>query len=224
MDMKALIVEDNVQQAETTRHHLSHCGFDADIAADGETGLDLLLRRSYDLAIVDVRLPRMDGFEIVRRARGLQNETPIIILSVQGSPASKAAGLNLGADDYMSKPFSVEELRARIHAVLRRTDRAAAANPIQCDTLNLDPVGMRVTRSGRLLHLSRLEFDLLEYMMRHRGHVLTKRMILERIWDYPGVANDHVVELVICSLRKKINPPGERPLIRTERGLGYGIE
>ena len=221
--MKALIIEDNKIQAHTTASHLSQCGFRCDIAYDGDTGLDKLTSNGYGLALVDIMLPKRDGIEIVKEARRLKIKTPIIILSVTDTVESKVPGLDAGADDYLAKPFSTDELRARIDAVLRRNRETRKTEPLAFDTLTLDPVGGRVTRGDRKIFLSKLEFDLLEYLLRHQGCIISKRTILTQIWDYKGIVNDHVVEMGVSALRKKINWTGERRLIETKRGLGYVI-
>jgi len=222
--MKALIIEDNAAQAATTCRHLMKCGYDCDIAADGKKGFKFLCERQYDIALVDIRLPKMDGLEIIRQVRKMQIETPIIILSVQGSSTSKTLGLDLGADDYLAKPFSLDELRARIDVILRRNKKFEATAPLECDTLVLNPIGMKVSRNGRTVHLSKIEFDLLEFLMRRKGKIVSKKTILDSIWDYAGAGNYHVVEMAISALRRKINWEGDRPLITTSRGLGYVIE
>lgn len=222
--MKALIIEDNAAQAKTTRLYLTKCGYDCDVAADGNTGCRMLCEQTYDIALVDIRLPGMDGLEIVRRAKEREVETPIIILSVQGSPASKTLGLDLGADDYLAKPFSLDELRARIDVIFRLKSKASAAAPMQCDTLVLNPVSMKVCRGSRMVHLSKIEFGLLEFLMRRKGVLVSKKTILDELWDYAGATSYHVVEMAVSSLRKKINWEGENPLIQTVRGLGYVIE
>jgi DNA-binding response OmpR family regulator len=223
VSMKALIVEDTKVQAHTTADHLSRCGFRCDIAYDGETGLEKLVTNGYGIALVDVKLPKRSGIEIVREARRLKVKPPIIILSVIDTVESKVRGLDAGADDYLAKPFSEEELRARIDAVLRRNRETRRLEPLTFDTLTLDPVGGRVTRGDRKIFLSKLEFDLLEYLLRHQGCTVSKRTILSEIWDYKAAMNDHVVEMGVCSLRKKINWTGERKIIDTVRGLGYVI-
>lgn len=221
--MKALIIEDNKIQAHTTANHLSQCGFRCDIAYDGDAGLEKLTSRGYGLALVDIMLPKRDGVEIVREARRLKIKTPVIILSVTDTVESKVRGLDAGADDYLAKPFSTDELRARIDAVLRRNRETRKTEPLTFDTLTLDPVGVHVTRGDRKIFLSKLEFDLLEYLLRHQGCIISKRTILTKIWDYKGAATGHVVEMGVSSLRRKINWAGERKIIETKRGLGYVI-
>jgi len=222
--MKALIIEDCKKQASATANRLRQCGYESDIAADGETGLQMLCERSYEVALVDIKLPKLDGLGVIKQARKRHVRTPIIVLSVIGSSDAKVAGLDAGADDYLSKPFSEEELRARIDALLRRHTIAKSTDPLICDTLMLDPIGATVTRGDRKVHLSKTEYELLLFLLRHKGKVVSKKLILERVWDFAGAATDHVVEMAICELRKKVNWTGDRELIQTKRGLGYVIE
>lgn len=222
--MKALIVEDIRKEAISTANRIRQCGFDADFAEDGEKGLAKLCSGRYDVALIDINLPKLDGLEIIKQARAKKVTTPIICLSVMGSSAAIAAGLDVGADDYLSKPFALDELRARIDAVCRRRQLPKSTEPLICDTLVLNPVSAMVTRGARKIFLSKIEYDLLEYLLRHKGAPVSKRMIIERVWDCAGAVNDHVVELGICALRKKINWSGERELIQTRRGIGYVIE
>ena len=221
--MKALIVEDNVKQAETTRRKLTKCGFECDIATDGLSGYKMLIDGDYTIALVDIKLPKMNGLDLIRKANEQDIRTPIIVLSVLGSVDSRIAGLDAGADDYLAKPFSLEELRARIDARLRGVKKSTA--PLRCDTLILDPIHGTATRSGRDLGLSRKEFQLLEYLMSRRGQIISKYMIRDDLWNYTGAANIHVVEMGVSALRKKVNgDTNERPLIRTVRSLGYVID
>lgn len=221
--MKTLIIEDTKVQAHTTAGHLAQCGFHCDIAYDGDTGLGKFTSNAYDLALVDIKLPKRNGIEIIKEVRRLKIMTPVIILSVVDTVESKVRGLDAGADDYLAKPFSTDELRARIDALLRRNRETRKHEPLTFDTLTLDPVGGHVARGERKIFLTKLEFDLLEYLLRHQGRTISKRTILTQIWDYRGAVNDHVVEMGVCSLRKKINWAGERKIINTVRGLGYVI-
>lgn len=221
--MKALIIEDNVKQAETTRRKLTTCGFECDVATDGASGYKMLISGDYTIALIDIKLPKMNGLDIIRKANEQDIRTPIIVLSVLGSVDSRIAGLDAGADDYLAKPFSLEELRARIDARLRGVKKSTA--PLRCDTLVLDPIHGTATRSGRDLGLSRKEFQLLEYLMSRRGQIISKYMIRDDLWNYTGAANIHVVEMGVSALRKKVNgDTNERPLIRTVRSLGYVID
>ena len=222
--MKALIIEDNRKLAASTAGKLAGIGYEAEIARDGEKGLEMICSGRYALALVDIQLPKLSGMGVISRARACNVMIPIIVISVQGDPASKTAGLRAGADDYLAKPFTYEELFSHIDAVTRRCNMTKAAEPLVCDTLVLDPVSSKVVRGERRIHLSKLEFNLLEYLMRRKGRIVTKRQVLDEVWDCAGSASAHVVEMGVCALRKKINWPGEKELLETRRGFGYVIE
>ena len=222
--MKALIIEDNAAQAEFTRKGMARLGFECRVAADGQTGLDALFADDYDIALVDIRLPVIGGLEVIAAARERGSRTPMIVLSVIGSPRSKAAGLDAGADDYLTKPFSFTELRARIDAVLRRSapPDPAESVPLKVDTLAIDAALNQARRGTRTILLTLQETQLLVHLIRHRDETVTRRDILRDAWGYVS-ADDHLVECAVSRLRSKINAPGETPLIRTVRHLGYTI-
>ena len=222
--MKALIVEDNRQQAEFTRAGLSDFGLESRIVEDGQSGLEALLNEEYAIDLVDIRLPGIDGFSLIRTAREAGCQIPIIVLSVQGEIDAKVKGLDAGADDYLAKPFSFDELRARIDAVRRRFSPSMGHSILTADTLEMDVTTHKVRRAGRKITLPNHEYLLLEYFLRHRGRIVSKKMILEDVWDYADSIKSHVVEMAVSALRKEINGPNDLKLIRTIRKFGYVLD
>ena len=222
--MKALIIEDNRQQAEFTSRGLDGLGFKSEIAADGLSGLEALLNGEYAVALVDIRLPGMNGLTLIREARAAGCRVPIIVLSVQGRTDDKIRGLDAGADDYLAKPFSFDELMARINAVRRRSAPSTANHILRTGTLEMDVTAHKVFRAGRKITLAPIEYQLLEYFLRHRGRVVSRKMILEDVWDYADSVNSHVVEMAVSSLRKKINGPNDPDPVKTVRKFGYVME
>ena len=189
--------------------------------ADGEAGLVAALHGSYDAAVVDIMLPRLDGLEVIRRLRTAGRTLPIIVLSARGSVDAKIRGLEAGGDDYLAKPFSVAELVARVQALLRRASRAEETTVLRVDDLEMDLVTHRVTRAGEPIDLQPLEYQLLEYLIRNRGRVVSRNTILDRVWNCSFDPHTNVVESRVYHLREKIDRRSERKLIRTVRGFGY---
>ena len=203
---------------------LRRSGFVCTHAADGEEGLVAVLHGGYDAVIMDIMLPKLDGLEIIRRARAAGVRTPIIVLSARGSVEAKVTGLEAGGDDYLAKPFSITELVARVQALLRRASATPEATALREADLEVDVVTHRVTRAGRRIDLQPLEYQLLEYLMRNKGRVVSKTTIMERVWDYAFDPHTNVVEVRVSRLRSKITAPGERELIHTIRRFGYVLE
>lgn len=224
--MKALIIEDDARQAEFVRHGLAAMGCEADIAETGTEGLEKLLANpAYAFAVVDLMLPGMDGLEVIRRVREKGDPIPLIILSAKDSVAHKVSGLNIGADDYLTKPFSMDELVARITALLRRNNSSSPERSrLKYDDIILDRESHRVIRAGKVIDLSRLEYLLLEYLMCHPTRIIPVSVILEQVWHTSSQMDTRAVESRVCSLRKKMTEYGSRDIIRNVRGLGYGIE
>jgi len=219
--MKLLLIEDDRVIAEHILKGLRENGFNADHAADGPGGLDLVLNESYDLAIIDIMLPHLSGLDIVERARIAAIDIPIIILSARRSVDDRIAGLRHGSDDYLTKPFSFSELLARIEALLRRASHVTDPTTLTVNDLTLDLLARTVQRNNRKINLQPREFNLLEYLMRNKGHVVSKTMIMERVWNYNFDTNTNIVEARISRLRDKIDRGFDKPLIHTVRGMGY---
>ena len=222
--MHILIVEDDRMMADYVSDGLRRSGFVCTHAADGEEGLVAVLHGGYDAVIMDIMLPKLDGLEIIRRARAAGVRTPIIVLSARGSVEAKVTGLEAGGDDYLAKPFSITELVARVQALLRRASATPEATALREADLEVDVVTHRVTRAGRRIDLQPLEYQLLEYLMRNKGRVVSKTTIMERVWDYAFDPHTNVVEVRVSRLRSKITAPGERELIHTIRRFGYVLE
>lgn len=222
MLMRILLVEDEPKVYDFIRKGLTEEHFAVDIAPDGTRAVELANVTSYDLVILDVMLPDIDGFEVCRRVRGLGQKMPILMLSARSLVEDRVRGLNTGADDYLTKPFEFAELSARVRALLRR-HREAALTPLVVGTLTLDPVTRLVKRGERRVDLTQKEFALLEFLMRNAGHVVTRPMIAEQVWDFPWDGLTNVIDVFINHLRKKIELPGEARLVHAVRGAGYVI-
>ena len=222
--MHILIVEDDRTMADYVSDGLRRSGFVCTHAADGEEGLVAVLHGGYDAVVMDIMLPKLDGLEIIRRARAAGVRTPIIVLSARGSVEAKVTGLEAGGDDYLAKPFSITEVVARVQALLRRASATPEATALREADLEVDVVTHRVTRAGRRIDLQPLEYQLLEYLMRNKGRVVSKTTIMERVWDYAFDPHTNVVEVRVSRLRSKITAPGERELIHTIRRFGYVLE
>ena len=220
--MRILLVDDEPKVADFIRDGLTEEHFAVDIARDGSRAIELARTTGYDLVILDVMLPDIDGFEVCRQLRGLGQSVPILMLSARSLVEDRVRGLNTGADDYLTKPFEFAELSARVRALVRR-HREPALTPLVVGPLTLDPVTRLAKRSERRLDLTQKEFALLEYLMRNAGHVLTRPMIAERVWDFPWDGLTNVIDVFINHLRKKIELPDEERLIHAVRGEGYVI-
>ena len=223
--MHILVVEDEQRLAFLLRRVLFEERHTVDLAHDGHSGLDLALSDTYDVVILDVMLPGIDGLEVCRQMRAEHVMTPVLMLTARGSVEDRVTGLNVGADDYLTKPFAMEELLARINALLRRREQRFDDNlRLSVGDLTLDLVGHEVRRDGRIIELTAKEFALLEYLMRHSGRVLTRTQIVDAVWRYDMEALSNVVDIYIHYLREKIDQGFSRPLIKTVRGVGYKIE
>ena len=221
-----LLVEDDPTLSETLRYNLEREGYDVLHAADGVAGLDLARREQPDLVILDIMLPRLDGFSICRILRQ-EGDTPILMLTARQDEVDRIAGLELGADDYVSKPFSLGELLARVRAILRRTDRrpAGSREVLDAGALRIDTGSRRAWRAGGELNLSQKEFDLLTCLVRNRGMALSRDVLLERVWGYDFLGDSRTVDVHIRWLREKVEPDPGRPIyIQTVRGVGYRFE
>jgi len=222
--MRVLLIEDDVKIASFIIKGLKAEGFAVDHASDGENGLHLALTEPYDLAIIDIMLPQMDGFAVIAALRRGKRHLPVIILSARGATEDKVKGLQLGSDDYLTKPFAFSELLARIQALLRRSSGAAEPTRLELGDLSMNLITREVVRRGRRIDLQPLEFSLLEYLLRNAGKVVSKTMIMEHVWDYHFDPQTNVVESRIYHLRDKIDKGFETKLIHTVRGVGYVLK
>jgi len=192
-----------------------------DRVADGETGLERALREPYDAAIVDVMLPRLDGFALIDAVRARGVRTPVLILSARRSVDDRVRGLQAGGDDYLTKPFAFAELLARVQALIRRATGASEPTRLAVADLSMDLLSRRVHRGRQTIELRPREFSLLEYLLRNPGKVLSKTMILSHVWGYTFDPSTNVVDVLVSRLRDKIDRPFERKLLHTVRGVGY---
>jgi DNA-binding response OmpR family regulator len=222
--MRILVAEDERKVASFIRQGLEEEGHAIEVAEDGETALDLIVAGPpYDLVVLDVMLPRRDGFSILRALRGRGVTTPVLMLTARDSVADKVAGLDVGADDYLTKPFAFEEFLARVRALLRRG--GDARTPIlRVGDLLLDPARREVRRGERRITVTTREYALLEYFMRNAGRILTRPMLTEHVWGLDFDPESNVVDVYVGYLRRKIDGPGDRPLLRTVRGAGYTLK
>jgi two-component system OmpR family response regulator len=222
--MRILLIEDDPKTASFIIKGLGQEGFAVDHAADGEIGLHLATEIPFDAAIVDIMLPKRDGLSVIECLRKQQNPIPVIVLSARSSVEDRIKGLQVGADDYLMKPFAFSELLARIQALLRRANAQTDPSFLAVDDLRMDLSRKKVHRADREIELQPKEFSLLEYLMRNTGRVVSKTMIMEHVWDYNFDPQTNVVETRICRLRDKIDRGTEKKLIRTIRGMGYVLE
>ena len=222
--MKILIVEDEHKTGEYLRQGLREAGFVVDLSRDGTDGLHQALEESYDLVILDVMLPGMDGWQVLQgiRKRGLQ--MPVLFLTARDQIEDRVKGLELGADDYLVKPFSFAELLARVRTILRRGRSGTEATSLLVADLELDLLRRRVTRGGRKIDLTAKEFGLLELLMRRRGEVLPRSLIASQVWDMNFDGDTNVIEVAMRRLRVKVDEGREVKLIQTVRGMGYVLE
>lgn len=221
--MRVLVIEDEHRLSGVIKKGLVEQGFAVDQAYDGEEGLYLAESESYDCIILDLMLPKMDGLNVCRELRGKKIRTPILMLTAKTQVEDKVQGLEGGADDYLTKPFAFAELKARIQALLRRSQQEG--EPIlKVGDLEVDPMKHVVKRDGKIISLTPKEFAILEYLLRHKGEVVTRTQITEHVWDYNFDALSNVVDVFIATLRKKINRRSQKHLISTIHGVGYTID
>jgi len=219
--MRILVVEDERKVASFIRQGLEEEGHTVEVAADGAAALDLMVAEPpYDLVVLDVTLPKRDGFDVLRQARAKRVETPVLVLTARDGVSDKVMGLDLGADDYLTKPFAFDEFLARVRALLRR--RSTSRAPVlRLADLTLDPATREVTRGQRKVALTAREYALLEYFMRSVGRVLTRPMIAEHVWGLDFDPESNIIDVYVGYLRRKIDGDGERRLLHTVRGAGY---
>ncbi len=221
--MKILFIEDDQVIADLVKKGLSEAGYSVSHVTNGITGLAFAKDGIYDLAIIDIMLPGMDGFSIIESIRENKLNIPILILSAKRTVDDRINGLRHGSDDYMTKPFSFSELLARIEALLRRANHITEPSSLSIDDLKLDLLSRKVIRNGKRIDLQPKEFSLLEYLIRNKNRIVSKTMIMERVWNYDFDPGTNVVEARISKLREKVDKDFDIPLIHTVRGLGYVV-
>jgi DNA-binding response OmpR family regulator len=222
--MRILLVEDDTGIARFVKQGLSENSFSVDVAVDGEEGFQSVLHMKYDLIVLDILLPKMDGKEVLRKIRSMDIQTPVIFLTAKDSESDIVHGLNLGADDYLTKPFSFNELLARIQAIIRRDKAVTHPARLQTANLILEPDGHRVFREKTKIELTPKEYVLLEFFMRHPGQIITRTMISEKVWDYHFDTSTNIIDVHVSHLRNKIDKDFEPKLLHTVKGVGYVLE
>ena len=222
--MKILIVEDELKAGDYLKQGLSEAGFIADLVRNGIDGLHLATTGDYDLLVLDVMLPGLNGWQILEALRRSGKEIPVLFLTAKDQVEDRVKGLELGADDYLVKPFAFSELLARVRTVLRRGKSNIEASILRAADLELDLLRHRVIRSGNRIDLTAKEFSLLELLMRHQGEVLPRSMIASQVWDMNFDSDTNVIEVAMRRLRGKVDDNFEPKLIRTVRGMGYVLE
>jgi two-component system response regulator MprA len=218
--MRILVVDDDPAVRDAVRRALGFDGYDVATATDGVEALDVLAAEQVDAVVLDVLMPRMDGLDVCRRLRSAGDTTPILLLTARSPVEERVDGLDAGADDYLVKPFALQELLARVRALLRRGG-ATATRVLRFADLSLDPETREVLRGERSIELSRTEFRLLEVLIRNPRRVLTRELLLDRVWGYDFETSSNLLEVYVGYLRKKTEADGETRLIQTVRGVGY---
>ncbi|ATE62709.1 heavy metal response regulator transcription factor [Thauera sinica] len=221
--MKILIVEDEPKTGDYLRQGLSEAGFVVDLARDGLDGLHLALTGEYDLVVLDVMLPSLDGWGVLQTVRRGGHDMPVLFLTARDQVEDRVRGLELGADDYLVKPFAFSELLARVRTLLRR-GKTREAEVLRAADLELDLLRRRVTRGGTRIDLTAKEFALLELLLRRQGEVLPRSLIASQVWDMNFDSDTNVIEVAVRRLRAKVDEPFEPKLIRTVRGMGYVLD
>jgi len=222
--MRLLVVEDEQKTGDYLRQGLSEAGFQVSLARNGLDGHHLAMTESFDLIILDVMLPDVDGWRILQSLREASNSTPVLFLTARDSVDDRVKGLELGADDYLIKPFAFVEVLARVRSLLRRTQTSVVNDELQVANLEINLLKRRVTRSGKRINLSHKEFCLLELLMRRKGEVLPRSIIASQVWDMNFDSDTNVIDVAIRRLRSKIDDEFEPKLIHTVRGMGYKLD
>jgi DNA-binding response OmpR family regulator len=220
--MRILIIEDEHRLSNIIKKGFIEDGFAVDQAFDGEEGEYLAETEQYDLIILDIMLPKLDGLQLCQKLRKDKNKTPILMLTAKSSTDDKVAGLDSGADDYITKPFSFAEFRSRVHALIRRSHQEISP-VLQIDDLEVDPLRHLVKRGDKQVNLTPKEFAILELLLRHKGEVVSRTMIIEHVWDYNFEGMSNIVDVFVAGLRKKIDQDRKNKLITTIHGIGYKI-
>jgi two-component system OmpR family response regulator len=221
--MRVLVVEDDRETQGFIARALREAGHSPEVASDGEAGLAMAESEAYDVLIVDRMLPRLDGLTAIERLRKSGNRTPVLILSALGDVDDRVKGLKAGGDDYLTKPYALSELLARIEALARRASPAESSTTYTAGDLVLDRLSHKVSRAGEPIPLQPREYRLLEYLMKHAGQVVTRTMLLENVWDYHFDPQTNVIDVHVSRLRGKIDKGFSEPLIHTIRGVGYMV-
>lgn len=222
-----MIVEDERKIARFVELELRHEGYEVDYAGDGQTGLQKILKKDADLVVLDVMLPEMSGIEVCKNAREAGVDTPIIMLTAKDDVMDKVSGLDSGADDYMTKPFAIEELLARIRVALNRKQKTAKEKEVQIlqyGDLKVDLAKYEVTYSGEMVTLTKKEFNLLAYLMKHKNQAVSRETLLNEVWDYDYMGETNVVDVYVRYLRQKLDDKYGVKIINTVRGVGYIIK
>lgn len=222
--MRLLVVEDEPSLLNTMVRRLKEEGYAVDAAKDGEEALDCAVAVAYDAVILDLMLPRLQGLDLLKEMRNRHLLYPVLILTARDAIEDKVRGLDSGADDYLTKPFSFDELLARLRAILRRAAQPRLGTLLKVADLVVDTAARKVTRSGHTIELTSKEYALLEYLVRNKGQVLTRSQIAEHVWDYDFSGMSNIVDVYIRYLRRKVDDPFEPKLIQTVRGSGYRLE
>jgi len=222
--LRVLVVEDDPKIAAFLTKDLQLEGFSVDHATDGENGLKLALTGSYDAAIIDVMLPKLDGLSLIEEIRRQKVNTPVIILSARRSVDDRVRGLQKGSDDYLTKPFAFSELLARLQALIRRATGGAEPTRLTLGDISIDFLNREVVRGGKKIDLQPREFALLGYLMRNAGKIVSKTLIMEYIWNYSFDPQTNVVDVLVCRLRNKLDKDFENKVIQTIRGVGYAFK
>jgi two-component system copper resistance phosphate regulon response regulator CusR len=221
--MKILIVEDEQKTVSYLRRGLTENGFSVEVAREGQSGLEAALSNDYDLMILDVMLPGRDGWSVITALRGAGKQTPVLFLTARDAIQQRVKGLELGADDYLVKPFAFSELLARLRTILRRS-APGTHDTLRIADLELDLIRRKATRRGKRLDLTPKEFALLSLLTRRRGEVLSRTLIAEQVWEMAFVGDTNVVDVHVRRLRSKVDDPFDQKLIHTVRGVGYVLE
>ena len=222
--MKILIVEDEIKTGDYLRQGLTEAGFTVDLTRDGADGLHQAISEDYDLIILDVMLPKLNGWQVLEMLRKADKETPVLFLTARDEVGDRVKGLELGADDYLVKPFAFSELLARIRTILRRGKSNSEVTYLQISDLELDMLRRRAQRGGQKIELTAKEFSLLELLMRRKGEVLSRSLIASQVWDMNFDSDTNVIEVAMRRLRNKVDDPFPTKLIKTVRGMGYVLE
>ncbi len=222
--MRVLVVEDDKKIASFVMNGLKQAGFAVDHAGDGEEGVHLAMHESYDAAVIDIMLPKLDGLSLIDEVRRSGVKTPVLILSARRTVDDRVKGLEAGGDDYLTKPFAFSELLARVQALIRRSSGSTGATYLKTGDLSMDLLTRRVVRAGEDIELQPKEFSLLEYFMRNPGRVVSKTLIMEHIYDYNFDPQTNVVDVLVCRLRNKLDKDFDNKMIQTIRGVGYVLK
>lgn len=222
--MKILVVEDEPKTGDYLKQGLTEAGYIVDLAHDGVDGVHLALTEAYDLAILDVMLPNLDGWQVLQSIRKAGKEMPVLFLTARDDVDDRVKGLELGADDYLVKPFAFAELLARVRTLLRRGGKTKDSESLRAADLELDLMRRRVVRAGKRIDLTSKEFALLELLLRRQGEVLPRSLIASQVWDMNFDSDTNVIEVAIRRLRSKVDDGFEPRLIHTVRGMGYVLE